>query len=121
MLNLSSKDIRASVSDHWEKSGLFVFTSAGSVYAENEGGEVDESSEVAWGERSGKLLDGEETVFDAGGSVLRLGGLYTETRSVEDIISIHGVTSLYFAAGLTTIGVAGELRSSHPSLKVLST
>ena len=79
MLNLSSKDIRASVSDHWEKSGLFVFTSSGSVYTENEGGEVDESSEVAWGERSGKLLDGEETVFDAGGSVLRLGRLYTET------------------------------------------
>ena len=87
MLNLSSKDIRASVSDHWEKSGLFVFTSSGSVYTENEGGEVDESSEVAWGERSGKLLDGEETVFDAGGSVLRLGGLYTETRSVGDYIN----------------------------------
>ena len=70
--------------DHWEESGVFVFTSAGSVYAENEGGEVDESSEVTRTERSGKLLDGEEAVLRAGGSVLRLGGLYTETRLVGD-------------------------------------
>ena len=70
--------------DHWEKSGVFVFTSAGSVYAENEGGEVDESSEVTRTERSGKLLDGEDPVLRAGGSVLRLGGLYTETRLVGD-------------------------------------
>ena len=48
-----------------------MFTSAGSVYAENEGGEVDETSEVARTERSGKLLDGEEAVIRAGGSVLR--------------------------------------------------
>ena len=69
-----------SVKDHWESSGVFVFTSAGSVYAENEGGEVDESSEVVRSERSGKLLDGEGHVVRAGGCVLRLGGLYTETR-----------------------------------------
>ena len=67
---------------------MFVFTSAGSVYAENEGGEVDETSEVARTERSGKLLDGEEAVIRAGGSVLRLGGLYTETRSVGDYQSV---------------------------------
>ena len=87
VLILPSKDIGASVSEHWEKSGVFVFTSAGSVYAENEGGEVDESSEVVRSERSGKLLDGEETVTEAGGSVLRLGGLYTETRSVGEFIN----------------------------------
>ena len=74
--------------DHWEKSGVFVFTSAGSVYAENEGGEVDESSEVTRTERSGKLLDGEEAVLRAGGSVLRLGGLYTETRLVAGFQSV---------------------------------
>ena len=100
--------------NHWEKSGVFVFTSAGSVYAENEGGEVDETSEVARTERSGKLLDGEEAVIRAGGSVLRLGGLYTETRSVGDYQSILYIIR-FFAAGLTTTGVAGELRSFHLS------
>jgi len=79
-----AEDIGASVRDHWEKSGVFVFTSAGSVYAENESGEVDETSEVARSERSGKLLDGEETVIEAGGSVLRLGGLYTETSGAHN-------------------------------------
>ena len=81
--------------DHWEKSGVFVFTSAGSVYAENEGGEVDESSEVTRTERSGKLLDGEEAVIRAGGSVIRLGGLYTETRSVGHQISRYSIKNIF--------------------------
>ena len=95
-LNLLSKDIGASVRGHWEKSGVFVFTSAGSVYAENESGEVDETSEVARSERSGKLLDGEETVIEAGGSVLRLGGLYTETRSVGDFINLLSILISFY-------------------------
>jgi hypothetical protein len=46
-----------------EEKGLFVFTSAGSVYAENSGGEVDESSELAAGPRSSTLIDAERPVL----------------------------------------------------------
>ena len=64
---------------HWGKGveAAFIFTSAGSVYAENSGAVVDEISETVKTERSGKLLDGEEHVVGGGGCVLRLGGLYT--------------------------------------------
>jgi Cys-tRNA synthase (O-phospho-L-seryl-tRNA:Cys-tRNA synthase) len=40
-----------------------VFTSAGSVYAENSGGEVDESSELAAGPRSSTLIQAERPVL----------------------------------------------------------
>jgi hypothetical protein len=40
-----------------------VFTSAGSVYAENSGGEVDESSELAVGPRSSTLIEAERPVL----------------------------------------------------------
>ena len=63
----------------WEGSsggGAAVFTSSGGVYAENEGGRIDETSEVSRTERSGKLLDAEQAALGAGGAVIRLGGLY---------------------------------------------
>ena len=53
-----------------------MFTSSGGVYAENEGGTIDETSEVSRTERSGKLLDAEQVALGAGGTVIRLGGLY---------------------------------------------
>lgn len=56
--------------------GVAVFTSSGGVYKENEGGTIDETSEVARTERSGKLLDAEQAALGAGGAVIRLGGLY---------------------------------------------
>ena len=40
----------------------------------------DEVSETVRNERSGKLLDGEKVVVDAGGCIIRLGGLYTLER-----------------------------------------
>jgi len=72
-------DIKSCIENHWskEEAGAFVFTSAGSVYGENNGGDVDESSETIRTERSGKLLDAEQHVLEAGGCVVRLGGLYT--------------------------------------------
>eukprot|EP00090_Calanus_glacialis_P046576 TRINITY_DN9220_c0_g1_i1.p1 TRINITY_DN9220_c0_g1~~TRINITY_DN9220_c0_g1_i1.p1 ORF type:complete len:270 (-),score=82.18 TRINITY_DN9220_c0_g1_i1:118-927(-) len=72
-------DIKSCIDQHWGKGegAAFVFTSAGSVYSENNGGEVDENSETVKTERSGKLLDGEEHVLGSGGCVVRLGGLYT--------------------------------------------
>ena len=76
------QDVQSSISEHWVpgEGGVFVFTSAGSVYAENSGGAVDEAAATARTERSAKLLDAEEHVLAAGGTLLRLGGLYTETR-----------------------------------------
>merc|ERR1712179_698319 len=71
--------IKDSMDHHWNKvqGAAFIFTSAGSVYSENNGGEIDENSETVRTERSGKLLDGEKHVTAGGGCVLRLGGLYT--------------------------------------------
>lgn len=72
-------DIKSCIEQHWHKGegAAFVFTSAGSVYGENCGGDVDEKTETVRTERSGKLLDGEEHVLASGGCVIRLGGLYT--------------------------------------------
>jgi len=78
------EDIKLCSQNHWETSekekSAFIFTSAGSVYAENKGDVVDEVSETVRNERSGKLLDGEKVVVDAGGCIIRLGGLYTLER-----------------------------------------
>jgi len=72
-------DVRRAVQEIWEGScggGAAVFTSSGGVYAENESGTIDEKSEVLRTERSGKLLDAEQASLEAGGTVVRLGGLY---------------------------------------------
>ena len=83
-----AEDIKQSIDNHWDTgegwkeagTAVFVFTSAGSVYSENSGGEVDETSETVRTERSGKLLDGEKFVTESGGCVVRLGGLYSAER-----------------------------------------
>jgi hypothetical protein len=49
--------------DDDDDGGLFVFTSSGSVYAENSGGTVDESSELARNPRSGKIIDAEQAAL----------------------------------------------------------
>ena len=76
-----------------------MFTSAGSVYAENSGGAVDEAAATARTERSAKLLDAEDRVLAAGGAVLRLGGLYTETRGAAfrfiSLFNIHLTFKLF--------------------------
>lgn len=46
-----------------DASSLFVFTSSGSVYAENSGGEVDENAAVVRTQRNSKLVDAEKTVL----------------------------------------------------------
>jgi len=76
-----ARDIQSCVETNWSKtspgSGL-VFSSAGSVYSENCGGQVEEQSATQQTERSTPLLAGEQTVLGPGGCVLRLGGLYSQ-------------------------------------------
>lgn len=63
----------------------YVFTSSGGVYVENDGGIVDEASDVVFSEdpssmssRAVGILQAEKKVLEhPGGIVLRLGGLYT--------------------------------------------
>ncbi len=55
-----------------------MFTSSGGVFAENNGGSVNEKSEVTTTERSKNMLAAEaEALSLDGGIVLRFGGLYT--------------------------------------------
>jgi len=81
-----AEDIKNCLDNHWTKvqGAAFIFTSAGSVYSENSGGEVDENSETVRTERSGKLLDGENHVLGNQGCVVRLGGLYTVTGGAHN-------------------------------------
>lgn len=72
-----------------DDGGLFVFTSSGSVYAENGGGTVNEEAAVARTPRTGKIIDAEAVVLSGDGCVLRLGGLYAAD------IGVHN----YFARG----------------------
>lgn len=64
----------------WTGKGGFVFTSSGGVYAEDEGGTVNESAALSPNPRMSKILAAEEAVIAGGGTVLRLAGLYTQTR-----------------------------------------
>jgi len=58
-----------------------VFTSSAGVYAEDDGGVVDEASPVQRGNpRVDRILDAEAACLAAGGSVVRLAGLYTADR-----------------------------------------
>jgi len=59
-----------------KSGGLLVFTSSGSVFAENSGATVNEDSELNTTERSKALIDSEKVVISKGGCVIRLGGLY---------------------------------------------
>eukprot|EP00466_Bigelowiella_natans_P015912 jgi/Bigna1/34229/e_gw1.4.106.1 len=85
----SSTDYVASVKkaiDQWDKSGAFVFTSSGGAYAEENGGIVKENSptkDIEKNPRTKLLLDSEQAVLDAGGTVLRLAGLYTLQRGAH--------------------------------------
>ena len=61
----------------------FLFTSSTSVYAQTDGGEVDESSPAAPTTETGRILvEAERLAVAAGGLVARLAGLYGPGRSV---------------------------------------
>ena len=64
--------------------GRFVFTSSAGVYAEDAGGVVTEGSAVGSSPRAARLLDAEARVLGAGGTVLRLAGLYLIDRGAHN-------------------------------------
>jgi len=64
----------------WSGKGGFVFTSSGGVFAEDNGGIVDETAPLSTNPRMSKILEAERVVAAAGGTVMRLAGLYTQTR-----------------------------------------
>lgn len=57
-------------------TGTFVFTSSASVFAEDNGGDVDEASPLTERPGAQRLLSAERPVLEAGGTVLRYAGLY---------------------------------------------
>jgi len=73
-----------------KENGVFVFTSSGSVYAENSGGTVNEESELTRTERSGKIIDAENVVVSKNGCVIRLGGLYSPETGAHNFYARGG-------------------------------
>jgi nucleoside-diphosphate-sugar epimerase len=65
-------------------SGGFVLTSSASVYAEEDGGIVTEGSAVSSAPRAATLLAAEKLVTGAGGTVVRLAGLYLLERGAHN-------------------------------------
>ena len=81
-----AENIKTTIQSHWASSrpdSVMVFTSSGSVYRENSGGQVDELSPTAETERASALLAGEEAVLGGGGCVVRLAGLYSLQRGPQ--------------------------------------
>uniref|UniRef100_A0A7S4T1C5 NAD(P)-binding domain-containing protein n=1 Tax=Alexandrium monilatum TaxID=311494 RepID=A0A7S4T1C5_9DINO len=68
--------VRAALKLWRSSAGNFVFTSSASVFAEDSGGEVVEESPLSDRPGPQRLLSAERPVLDAGGTVLRLAGLY---------------------------------------------
>lgn len=62
----------------WNGTKAFVFVSSTSVYSEEKGGEVTESSFVSDSPRASVLLQAEQAVIKKHGTVVRLAGLYDE-------------------------------------------
>lgn len=60
-----------------------VYVSSTSVYAESEGGWVDESSPLAQDDRSQAMVKAERATLEAGGCALRCAGLYGPGRELR--------------------------------------
>eukprot|EP00250_Pteridium_aquilinum_P020988 c25001_g5_i1 orf=55-1065(+) len=69
--------------EKWNRMGVFLFTSSSAVYDCVDNGECDEDTPIVPLGRSPRtdvLLRAEQEVLQAGGTVLRLAGLYTKER-----------------------------------------
>jgi nucleoside-diphosphate-sugar epimerase len=70
----------------WDGAGAFVFTSSAGLYAADDGSPCDEASPlvaVGAAERTDRLLAAEAAVRAAGGSIVRLAGLYHRARGAH--------------------------------------
>lgn len=75
------EEVRRAV-ELWNGRGAMVFTGSGGVFAEKDGGIVTEGSATADppSERQQQLLAAEDVTLKAGGSVVRMAGLYSRAR-----------------------------------------
>ena len=67
----------------WNGGGRLLMTSSTGVYGEANGGVCIEESPLSSSERARILLGAEEVVLEAGGSVVRMAGLYDRGRGVH--------------------------------------
>lgn len=63
------------------RPGFVVFTGSTSVYPQNDGSIVDETSPTGGSPTADVLLEAEQIALDAGGAVVRLGGIYGPGRA----------------------------------------
>eukprot|EP00903_Cladosiphon_okamuranus_P018643 g17158.t1 len=69
----------------WDGTGMFIFTSSGSVYAETKGGVVTEDSPIDEKKVDSPLRIAEKVTVQRGGCVVRLAGLYSLQRGPHSV------------------------------------
>jgi len=79
------QDVKHAATVDWTGKGQFVFTGSGSVYLANDGSEIDEQSPVKDTERAHLLLAAEKATKDAGGIVIRFGGMFTRDSGMQRV------------------------------------
>lgn len=103
----------------WDGTGGCILVSSGAVYAEEDGGVVTEASATRASPRTDIIIAAEDAVREAGGSALRLAGLYTADRgphnywlAKETIDSWGGglINLLHYEDAATGVVAALEVR-----------
>lgn len=76
----------------WDGSGCACIISSTGVYAADGGEWVDETSEVGTSDRALRLLGAERVFREGGGTVLRLSGLYSQTKGPQVVYGRGGAS-----------------------------
>jgi len=79
-----ANEVRLAASECWDKTGRFVLTSSGGVFAEDGGGICTETSPTKDDARAAKMLAAEAAARELGGVVIRLAGLYDLHRGAHE-------------------------------------
>jgi len=106
--------------------GIIVMTSSGGVYAEENGGVVDEQGQTSEGPRQQAILAAEQVILDAGGAVVRLAGLYNASRGAHAYWIKAGKVSgrpdalvnLLHYEDATSLTIAAVLRGRGTSMRI---
>ncbi|CBJ48531.1 Contains domains for prephenate dehydrogenase and nucleoside-diphosphate-sugar epimerases [Ectocarpus siliculosus] len=80
-----AREVFTAMEDVWDGTGMFVFTSSGSVYGEKDGGVVTEDSPIDEAKVNSPLRIAELVTLDGGGCVVRLAGLYSAERGPHSV------------------------------------